>query len=104
MATPQQRSRVAVYPGTFDPITNGHVDLATRAAPLFDRLIVAIADSASKGTSLSLTERISLARVALEGIANIEVRGFSTLLADLVEEVGRRRDSARSAGRFGFRI
>ena len=40
MATSQQRSRVAVYPGTFDPITNGHVDLATRAAPLFDRLIV----------------------------------------------------------------
>lgn len=88
MATSQQRSRVAVYPGTFDPITNGHVDLATRAAPLFDRLIVAIADSASKGPSLALAERISLARVALAGIPNIEVRGFSTLLADLVEEVG----------------
>jgi pantetheine-phosphate adenylyltransferase len=88
MATSQQRSRVAVYPGTFDPITNGHVDLATRAAPLFDRLIVAIADSATKGTSLGLPERISLARVALAGIPNVEVRGFSTLLADLVEEVG----------------
>jgi pantetheine-phosphate adenylyltransferase len=88
MATSQQRSRVAVYPGTFDPITNGHVDLATRAAPLFDRLIVAIADSTSKGPSLGINERISLARVALAGIANIEVRGFSTLLADLVEEVG----------------
>ena len=88
MATSQQRSRVAVYPGTFDPITNGHVDLATRAASLFDRLIVAIADSATKGTSLGLGERISLARVALAGIPNIEVRGFSTLLADLVEEIG----------------
>ena len=88
MATSQQRSRVAVYPGTFDPITNGHVDLATRAAPLFDRLIVAIADSTSKGPSLGLSERISLARVALAGIPNIEVRGFSTLLADLVEDVG----------------
>jgi pantetheine-phosphate adenylyltransferase len=88
MATSQQRSRVAVYPGTFDPITNGHVDLATRAAPLFDRLIVAIADSTSKGPSLGLNERISLARVALAGISNIEVRGFSTLLADLVEELG----------------
>lgn len=88
MATPQQRSRVAVYPGTFDPITNGHVDLATRAAPLFDRLIVAIADSVTKGTSLGLPERISLARVALAGIPNVEVRGFSTLLADLVEDVG----------------
>lgn len=88
MATSQQRSRVAVYPGTFDPITNGHVDLATRAAPLFDRLIVAIADSTSKGPSLGINERISLARVALAGIPNIEVRGFATLLADLVEDVG----------------
>jgi pantetheine-phosphate adenylyltransferase len=88
MATSQQRSRVAVYPGTFDPITNGHVDLATRAAPLFDRLIVAIADSTSKGPSLGLDERISLARIALAGIPNIEVRGFSTLLADLVEDLG----------------
>src|SRR4029079_9363221 len=88
MATSQQRSRVAVYPGTVDPITNGHVDLATRAAPLFDRLIVAIADSTSKGPSLGIAERISLARVALAGIPNIEVRGFSTLLADLVEDVG----------------
>jgi pantetheine-phosphate adenylyltransferase len=51
-------------------------------------LIVAIADSATKGTSLGLSERISLARVALAGIPNIEVRGFSTLLADLVEEIG----------------
>ena len=88
MAISQQRSRVAVYPGTFDPITNGHVDLATRAAPLFDRFIVAIADSASKGPTLGLAERISLARIALAGIPNIEVRGFSTLLADLVEDVG----------------
>jgi len=88
MATSQQRSRVAVYPGTCDPTTNGHVDLAPRAAPLFDRLIVAIADSTSKGPTLSLSERISLARVALAGIPNIEVRGFATLLADLVEELG----------------
>jgi pantetheine-phosphate adenylyltransferase len=88
MAITQQRSRVAVYPGTFDPITNGHIDLVTRAAPLFDRLIVAIADSMTKGPSFDLDERISLARVALAGVANIEVRGFATLLADLVEEVG----------------
>jgi pantetheine-phosphate adenylyltransferase len=87
MAT-SQRSRTAVYPGTFDPITNGHVDLATRAAPLFDKLIVAIADSATKGPSLGLPERISLARVALAGVPNVEVRGFSSLLATLVEEIG----------------
>lgn len=88
MANTQQRYRVAVYPGTFDPITNGHVDLAVRAAPLFDRLVVAIADSSSKSPSFSLSERISLARVALAGVANIEVRGFATLLADLVEDIG----------------
>jgi pantetheine-phosphate adenylyltransferase len=88
MAISQQRSRVAVYPGTFDPITNGHIDLVTRAAPLFDRLIVAIADSTTKGPSFDLDERISLAQVALAGIRNIEVRGFATLLADLVEDVG----------------
>ena len=88
MATSQQRSRVAVYPGTFDPITNGHVDLAMRAAPLFDRLVVAIADSPTKGPSFGLAERISLARVALDGISNVEVRGFATLLADFVEEIG----------------
>ena len=88
MANSQQRYRVAVYPGTFDPITNGHVDLAMRAAPLFDRLVVAIADSSSKSPSFSLSERISLARVALAGVPNIEVRGFATLLADLIEEIG----------------
>ena len=88
MANSHQRYRVAVYPGTFDPITNGHVDLAMRAAPLFDRVVVAIADSSSKSPSFSLSERISLARVALAGVPNIEVRGFATLLADLIEEIG----------------
>jgi pantetheine-phosphate adenylyltransferase len=88
MANSHQRYRVAVYPGTFDPITNGHVDLAMRAAPLFDRVVVAIADSSSKSPSFTLSERISLARVALAGVSNIEVRGFATLLADLVEEIG----------------
>ncbi|RYD15458.1 MAG: pantetheine-phosphate adenylyltransferase [Lysobacteraceae bacterium] len=88
MPTTQQRARIAVYPGTFDPITNGHVDLATRAAPLFERLIVAIADSSTKGPALSLDERIGLARTALAGLPNVEVRGFASLLADFVEETG----------------
>lgn len=88
MPTTQQRARIAVYPGTFDPITNGHVDLATRAAPLFERLIVAIADSSNKGPALSLEERIDLARTALSGLPNVEVRGFAALLADFVEETG----------------
>ena len=81
-------ARIAVYPGTFDPITNGHADLVSRAAPLFDRLIVGIAESAAKGTSFSLDERIVLAQAALAGIANVEVRGFASLLADFVRETG----------------
>jgi pantetheine-phosphate adenylyltransferase len=82
------RARVAVYPGTFDPITNGHADLVSRAAPLFDRVIVGIAESAGKGPSLSLDERISLARLALQDIPNVEVLGFSSLLAHFVRETG----------------
>jgi len=81
-------ARLAVYPGTFDPITNGHADLVSRAAPLFDRLIVGIAESSGKGPSFELDERIALARLALDGIANVEVRGFSLLLADFVRETG----------------
>ena len=81
-------ARIAVYPGTFDPITNGHADLVTRAAPLFDQLIVGIAESAAKGTSFSLDERIALAQAALNGIANVQVRGFASLLADFVRETG----------------
>jgi pantetheine-phosphate adenylyltransferase len=82
------RARVAVYPGTFDPITNGHSDLVSRAAPLFDRLVVGIAESAGKGPSFALDERIAMARAALADVANVEVRGFSSLLADFVREVG----------------
>jgi pantetheine-phosphate adenylyltransferase len=82
------RARVAVYPGTFDPITNGHIDLVSRAAPLFDRIVVGIAESASKGTSFSLDDRISLARLALAGMANVEVRGFASLLAHFVRDTG----------------
>ena len=82
------RSRIAVYPGTFDPITNGHIDLASRASTLFDRIIVSIAESPSKKPSFSLDERIAMAREALNGLANVEVRGFSSLLADLVRAEG----------------
>ena len=82
------RGHIAVYPGTFDPITNGHIDLVSRAAPLFQRLIVGIAESAGKGPSFSLDERISMARLALAGYANVEVRGFSSLLARFVAETG----------------
>lgn len=82
------RTRIAVYPGTFDPITNGHVDLVERAAPLFERLIVGVAESPSKGPALPLQLRVRLARDALAQYANVEVRGFNSLLAHFVTEVG----------------
>ena len=84
----QARTRIAVYPGTFDPITNGHVDLVDRAAPLFEKLIVGIAESPTKGPALPLALRVDLARDALSGFPNVEVRGFASLLAHFVAEVG----------------
>ena len=81
-------ARLAVYPGTFDPITNGHADLVARAASLFDRVVVAVADSTSKGPVFGLAERITLARLALADLPNVEVRGFDCLLATFVQEIG----------------
>ena len=79
--------RIAVYPGTFDPLTNGHIDLVQRAAPLFDRLVVSIAENPVKGPSFSLDERIDLARQALSGIDGVEVVGYCNLLATFVREL-----------------
>lgn len=81
-------SRTAVYPGTFDPITNGHIDLVNRAARLFERVVVGVAYSASKGPALSLERRVVLAQEALAAHPNVDVRGFDTLLAHFVREVG----------------
>ena len=80
--------RTAVYPGTFDPITNGHIDLVARAAPLFEKVIVGVATSQAKGPTLPLELRVKLARVALAGHPNVEVRGFDSLLAHFVRDVG----------------
>jgi len=82
------RNRIAVYPGTFDPITNGHVDLVDRAAPLFEKLIVGIAESPAKRPAMTLDERVALAREAVARHANVEVIGFDSLLAHFVHEVG----------------
>lgn len=81
-------SRIAVYPGTFDPITNGHIDLVNRAARLFDKVVVGVAQSPSKGPALPLAQRVALAQEALAQHANVEVRGFDTLLAHFVRDVG----------------
>jgi len=80
--------RVAVYPGTFDPITTGHADLVARASRMFDRLIVSIAESPHKKPTLSLKQRIELAQLVLAEYPNVEVMGFDTLLADFVQQQG----------------
>ena len=77
-----------VYPGTFDPFTRGHEDLVRRASRIFDRVIVAVAQSSGKGPFFTLEERIELAREGLANLPNVEVRGFDSLLANFVREVG----------------
>ena len=73
-----------VYPGTFDPFTRGHEDLVRRAARLFDRVVIGIADSESKRPFFTAAERIEMTREVLAPFANVEVRSFSGLLMDFV--------------------
>jgi len=77
---------IAIYPGTFDPITNGHEDLVKRGARIFDQLVVAIADSRRKGPLFSLDERIDMAAEILSPIKNVKVVGFDILLADFATQ------------------
>jgi pantetheine-phosphate adenylyltransferase len=79
---------VAVCPGTFDPVTNGHVDIIRRARPFFDRLIVAVAENPAKKPLFSLEERVHLLKKALQGIPGLEVSSFDTLLVDFAKKVG----------------
>ena len=76
----------AVYPGTFDPITNGHEDLIQRASRLFDEVLVGVAQSQAKRPFFSLDERISLAGEVLKPYRNVKVEGFSGLLSEFVKE------------------
>ncbi|SJM91907.1 pantetheine-phosphate adenylyltransferase [Crenothrix polyspora] len=78
----------ALYPGTFDPITNGHLDLIVRAAKLYPRVIVAIAANIGKNPLFSLAERVKLAATVTEGYAHIEVIGFEGLLAECAKQQG----------------
>lgn len=77
-----------VYPGTFDPITNGHIDLVHRACNLFDYVIVAVAASKKKSPLFTINERVELARNVLKKYDNVEVCGFDGLLKNFVQEKG----------------
>jgi len=78
----------AIYPGTFDPITKGHIDIVARAAGIFDHVIVAVAASTSKNTAFSTDERVQLARQTLTEFSNVEVQRFEGLLANFVRQWG----------------
>jgi pantetheine-phosphate adenylyltransferase len=80
--------RHAMYPGTFDPITNGHQDLVRRAAGIFDRVIVAIASNPNKAPLFSLDQRVDLARRVLVDLPNVEVMGYSGLTVEFARKHG----------------
>lgn len=80
--------KIAVYPGTFNPITNGHIDLIERASKLFDKLIVAVGINSQKQNTASAQRRVELARKVLAHLDNVEVASFDTLLTEYVKKQG----------------
>ena len=80
--------RTVIYPGSFDPFTNGHLDLMQRAAKLFDQVIVAVAKNESKSPLFTLTERLDLVRQVVKGLPNVTADAFDGLLVDYVEQRG----------------
>lgn len=79
---------IAIYPGSFDPLTNGHLDVIQRAARLFDKVVVAVAKSDSKNPLFTLKERVSLVSKTVEGLEKVEAHSFEGLLVDYVERQG----------------
>lgn len=78
--------RTILYPGSFDPVTNGHIDVARRAAGIFDRVVITVAVNAEKSPLFTVDERIELLRAACSDIPNIEVSGFSGLLVNALDQ------------------
>lgn len=78
--------RIAVYPGTFDPVTNGHIHIAERACKLFDQVIIAVATENYKKNLFSLEERMTMLKESLKHLDNIEVESFTDLSADFAEK------------------
>jgi pantetheine-phosphate adenylyltransferase len=85
---PSSAMLTVIYPGTFDPFTRGHEDLVRRASKTFDRVIVAVADSAGKQPFFTTSERVAMAREVVAAFPNVEVKSFSGLLMDFVHEQG----------------
>jgi pantetheine-phosphate adenylyltransferase len=78
--------KIAIYPGSFDPITNGHIDVATRAAHIFDQVILAVYDAPPKRLLFSTEERVDMARQALQHLPNLKVAGYTGLTVDFARQ------------------
>ena len=78
--------KTIVYPGTFDPVTNGHIDLVERASRLFDKVVIGIASSQRKSPLFTIEERIKLASECLQHVPNVEIHGFDCLLVNFVSD------------------
>ncbi|MBI3300081.1 MAG: pantetheine-phosphate adenylyltransferase [Elusimicrobia bacterium] len=82
--------RIAVYPGSFDPITNGHMDIVRRARRLFDKVILTVAVNRSKNSTFTLKERVAMAKACVRGLSGVEVDTFEGLLVDYLKKRGSR--------------
>ncbi len=78
--------RKVIYPGTFDPITNGHLDIISRAAKIFDKVIVAVALSQEKGPMFDIATRVKMAKIATKEFGNVEIKSFDTLLVNFCQK------------------
>lgn len=81
-------NKIALYPGTFDPITNGHFDIIERALGLFDEVIIAVADSQEKNPMFTLEQRVEMTKEAVKTLSNVRVVGFNNLTVELAKTVG----------------
>ena len=90
MSKPASSERIAIYPGTFDPVTNGHVDVARRAAELFDKVIVCVAVNTLKAPLFTGAERVEMIRESVKDIKNIEVDEFKGLLVNYARKMDAR--------------
>ena len=79
---------IAIYPGAFDPITNGHLDIATRAAKLFEKVVIGVYDAPAKDVLFTTEERVDLVRQAIADLPNVDVEPFSGLVVDFAKKVG----------------
>jgi pantetheine-phosphate adenylyltransferase len=82
----ERLNTVAIYPGTFDPITNGHLDIIKRACKMFDKIIVAVANNKSKNSMFSLKKRVKMVEIATQNMPKIKVKEFNSLLVDFANK------------------